>query len=80
CGSSDGTAPCSSHGNPLYRGIGGDTPKMRIEVNAGHSGQPSTGGGESGRVALAFQKVFLEGDQRWRPLLVAAPNEETNIK
>src|SRR5688572_28185314 len=80
CGSSVGTAPCSSHGNPLYRGIGGDTPKMRIEVSIGHSGQPTAGGGESGRVGLAFQKVFLEGDLRWRPLLVAAPSEETNIK
>ena len=29
---------------------------------------------------LAFQKVFLEGDERWRPLLVAAPNDMTTIK
>lgn len=80
CGSSDGTAPCSSHGNNLYRGIGGTTPKMRVQINSGHAGQPGSGGGKSGEYGLAFQKVFLEGDQRWRPFLVAAPSQETNIK
>jgi hypothetical protein len=24
--------------------------------------------------------VFLEGDERWRPLLVAAPNDGSTIK
>jgi hypothetical protein len=80
CGSSDGTAPCASHGNPLYRGIMGDVPKMRVQVSSGHQGQPSVDMGKSGKYGLAFQKVFLEGDTRWRPLLVAAPSEETNIK
>lgn len=80
CGSSDGTASCASHGNGLYRGIPNTVPKMRITVQSGHAGQPTAGGGESGRVGLAFQKVFLEGDTRWRPLLVAAPSDETNIK
>ena len=80
CGSSDGTASCSSHGTPAYRGIADSVPKMRIEITSGHAGQPSSGGGQSGKVALAFQKVFLEGDTRWRPLLVGADSEETNIK
>jgi hypothetical protein len=80
CGSSDGTAPCSSHGNGLYRGIANTVPKMRVQVSSGHQGQPSAGGGRSGQYGLAFQKVFLEGDLRWRPLLVAAQSEETNIK
>jgi hypothetical protein len=80
CGSSDGTASCSSHGTPAYRGIPDTVPKMRIEISSGHAGQPSSGRGGSGQVALAFQKVFLEGDTRWRPLLVAADSEETNIK
>jgi hypothetical protein len=80
CGSSDGTASCTSHGTPAYRGIADTVPKMRIEVNSGHAGQPSAGMGRSGQVGLAFQKVFLEGDLRWRPLLVAADSEETNIK
>jgi len=80
CGSSDGTAPCGSHGTPAYAGIQDTVPKMRIQITSGHAGQPSSGGGQSGKVGLAFQKVFLEGDQRWRPLLVAAPSEATNIK
>jgi hypothetical protein len=80
CGSSDGTAPCGSHGNPAYAGIADTVPKMRIQIQSGHAGQPSSGGGESGRVGLAFQKVFLEGDTRWRPLLVGAKSEATNIK
>ena len=80
CGSSDGTASCSSHGTPAYRGIADTVPKMRIVVSSGHAGNPSAGGGESGRVGLAFQKVFLEGDTRWRPLLVGAGAEDTNIR
>jgi hypothetical protein len=28
-----------------------------------------TGGGAAAKIALAFQKVFLEGDVRWKPLL-----------
>jgi hypothetical protein len=80
CGSSDGTASCSSHGTPAYRGIADSVPKMRIVINSGHAGQPTSGGGESGRVGLAFQKVFLEGDTRWRPLLIGAMAEDTNIR
>lgn len=80
CGSLDAVAPCSSHGNSLYRGIPDEVSKMRVQIGSGHAGQPSSGGGDSGKYGLAFQKVFLEGDQRWRPLLVAADSEETNIK
>lgn len=80
CGSSDSTAPCSQHGNGLYRGIANTVPKMRVQISSGHAGQPSSGGGKSGEYGLAFQKVFLEGDTRWRPFLVSASSEETNIK
>lgn len=80
CGASDGTASCRSHGTPAYDGISDSVPKMRVEVSGGHNGQPSAGGGASGEYGLAFQKVFLEGDERWRPLLVAADSEETNIR
>lgn len=80
CGSSDGTAPCASHGTPAYAGIADSVPKMRIQVSSGHNGQPTAGGSISGAVGLAFQKVFLEGDERWRPLLVAAESVETNIQ
>jgi hypothetical protein len=80
CGSSDSTASCSSHGTPAYRGIADTVPKMRIVISSGHAGQPTSGGGESGRVGLAFQKVFLEGDTRWRQLLIGAMAEDTNIR
>lgn len=80
CGASDGTASCTSHGTPAYRGIADSVPKMRVQVSGGHNGQPTAGGSASGEYGLAFQKVFLEGDERWRPFLVAAASEETNIQ
>jgi hypothetical protein len=80
CGSSDGTASCASHGNPLYAGIPDTVPKMRIIVSSGHVGQPSAAGGDSGEVGLAFQKVFLDGDERWRPVLLMADFDATNIE
>ncbi|MDB4971689.1 MAG: secreted hydrolase, alpha/beta family [Myxococcaceae bacterium] len=80
CGSNDTTAPCASHGTPAYQGIADSVPKMRVQVTSGHAGQPTAGMGKSGAFGLAFQKVFLEGDERWRPLLVSADSEESNIK
>jgi hypothetical protein len=80
CGASDTIASCSSHGTPAYQGIDDAVSKMRVQVSGGHNGQPTAGGGNSGKFGLAFQKVFLEGDERWRPLLVAADAEDTNIK
>jgi hypothetical protein len=80
CGVADTIAPCALHGAPLYGGLGDDVPKMRVDVTAGHSGQPTAGGGRAGEFGLAFQKVFLEGDERWRPLLVAADAAATNIE
>jgi hypothetical protein len=80
CGSSDGIASCASHGNGLYSGIGDSVPKMKITVSSGHVGQPSAGGGDSGKVGLAFQKVFLDGDERWRSVLLMADTDETNIQ
>jgi triacylglycerol lipase len=80
CGSSDGTAPCASYGTPFYNQLPAATPKMRVSVNSGHAGQPTSGGGKSGQYGLAFQKVFLDGDTRWRPLLVGAMSDATNIK
>lgn len=80
CGSSDGTAPCSQHGTPLYNTVDANTPKMRVTVQSGHAGQPTAGGGRSGQYGLAFQKVFLENDTRWRKLLVGAQSDATTIK
>jgi hypothetical protein len=80
CGSSDTLAGCSTMGTPSYDSIPDTVPKMRVTISSGHAGQPSSGGGKSGQYGLAFQKAFLENDQRWRPLLVAAMSDATNIK
>jgi hypothetical protein len=80
CGSSDNLAGCGTMGTPAYNGIADTVPKMRVTVTSGHNGQPTAGSGKSGEYGIAFQKVFLEGDQRWRPLLVAAMSDATNIK
>jgi hypothetical protein len=34
------------------------------------------GNGAAAKIALAFQKVFLEGDERWKPLLKMMPTGE----
>ncbi|MDB4990472.1 MAG: hypothetical protein JWN04_5650 [Myxococcaceae bacterium] len=80
CGSSDTIAPCAQHGTPAYQGIADSVPKMRVQINSTHAGQPSSASGMSGKYGLAFTKTFLEGDQRWRPLLVGAMSEASNIK
>jgi hypothetical protein len=84
CGSSDGVAPCSmSQG--AYTGIGGSTPKMMVTISgATHFnwfGPTNAGQGNSGETALAFQKVYLEGDERWRPFLLQSRGTvQTNIQ
>jgi hypothetical protein len=80
CGSSDGTAPCSM-AQGSYSGIPTTTPKMMISITGvGHLswfGPTSAGGGTSGKYALAFQKVFLDGDERWMSLLTGTPSNGT---
>jgi pimeloyl-ACP methyl ester carboxylesterase len=86
CGSSDGTAPCSqSQGS--YRSIPETTPKMMVSISgATHFnwfGPTDAGRGVSGQYALAFQKVYLEGDERWKPILkmmASGGTVTTNIK
>jgi pimeloyl-ACP methyl ester carboxylesterase len=70
CGSSDTVAPCSGSSG-AYNQIPNTTPKMMISIaGATHFhwfGPADAGGGQSGEAALAFQKVYLEGDERWKP-------------
>lgn len=80
CGSSDGTASCSSHGRPAYNGMPNTTPKMIVTVSSGHSGQPSAGSRKQGAWGLAFQKLYLDGDERWRSVLLAGDPDATNIQ
>ncbi len=81
CGASDSTAPCSMSSS-AYGQIAEPTPKMWSRLSASHIGfgSPTIDGGKAGQYALAFQKVFLEGDTRWRSVLLGVPNQGTNIK
>jgi dienelactone hydrolase len=84
CGSSDTVAPCSMS-ESVYPAITGNTPKMMVSIaGATHFNwfnPADAGGGNSGETALAFQKVFLEGDERWRPfLLQTRGTKTTNIQ
>jgi hypothetical protein len=78
-GSSDTLA--GTMGMASYTKVSSTTPKMSVTVASGHAGQPSSGAGASGKAGLAFQKAFLEGDERWRPLLLMTDaNDSANIK
>jgi pimeloyl-ACP methyl ester carboxylesterase len=73
CGDADIVAPCGmSQG--AYRDMPGTTPKMGVIIpGATHFswfGPKDAAAGMSGGYALAFQKVFLEGDERWRSVLI----------
>ncbi len=83
CGSADTTAPCS-YSTGAYSEIPSSTPKLLLAIQGGShlTGwfNPTTGAGlgTSGKYALAFQKVFLEGDERWKPLLLVEPADATD--
>jgi pimeloyl-ACP methyl ester carboxylesterase len=86
CGDADTVAPCVMS-DGVYAGIPDTTPKMQIVVPGSTHfnwfSPTDAGNGTSGKYALAFQKVFLEGDERWKPLLLMKPSggsQETNIK
>ncbi|HET8933582.1 MAG TPA: hypothetical protein VFN67_09090 [Polyangiales bacterium] len=57
---------------PVYEAIPESTPKILYEVaGASHFDiQPSTGGGLFGLYGLSWQKVFLEGDMRFKKFLL----------
>jgi hypothetical protein len=85
CGDADTVAPCNM-AQSVYRGIADSTPKMLITISGSTHfdwfGPADAGRGTSGSYALAFQKVFLEGDTRWKSLLLQKPSGgsvETNI-
>jgi pimeloyl-ACP methyl ester carboxylesterase len=79
CGSTDTIAPCSM-AEGAFAQIPESTPKMLAVLPlVGHltwlSGPtaPATGGA----LALAFNKLYLEGDERWRSVLVGAGGDVT---
>jgi dienelactone hydrolase len=86
-GSADNLILGGGMSQPVYDQIPANTPKMVWEVNgAGHdvANDPAGTSGAIGRYGLSWQKVFLEGDMRYRQfLLEMAPNAsyfKTNVK
>ena len=83
CGSVDTTAPCSMS-QSVYRSIDESVPKMLVTISgASHFSWFSPQDGERGRsgaIALAWQKTYLDGDERWKPLLQMARGNPTNVK
>jgi hypothetical protein len=76
CSDADTVASCTGT-NSSYAVIASPTPKMILDI-PGEShfnwfSPTDAGGGESGAYALAFQKVYLEGDTRWLPTLKSKP-------
>ena len=86
CSDADTVAGCLGS-TSSYAAIKEPTAKMVLNIpGASHFnwfGPNDAGGGVSGAYALAFTKVFLEGDERWKPILLSKPRTgtiTTNIK
>lgn len=78
----------ASLGDPLaggqsqgfYRSIPDTTPKMLIEIGAGDhfvANNPASTSGTVGRYGLAWLKVYLEGDERYKKFLLEKPEVPT---
>jgi pimeloyl-ACP methyl ester carboxylesterase len=82
CGETDTVAPCDM-AQSVYTGMPAGTKKMIISIpgttHFNWFGPTDAGGGTSGKYALAFQKVFLEGDERWKPMLLMKPSGGTQM-
>jgi hypothetical protein len=66
-----------------YGAVPDSTPKMLFEVSgAGHdvANNPANSSGIIGQYGLSWFKVFLEGDMRYRPFLLAAKPSITTTK
>ena len=76
CSDADSVASCLGS-TSSYAAMPSPTPKMILDIpNETHFNwfSPTDAGfGESGAYALAFQKVYLEGDDRWKPVLQTMP-------
>jgi hypothetical protein len=77
CGAADTVAPCDM-ASGAYSGIPAPTPKILVTLTGTDHLQwvgsnTAPGSGAAAKLALAFQKVYLEGDTRWKPLLSMKP-------
>lgn len=82
CGDIDIIADCTTHSAWAYSEMSDLVPKMLAMVSGGHLSWfgPDAGWGAGGGLGLAFAKVFLEGDERWKPALLADSHiYDTNI-
>ena len=82
CGDADVVAPCIMS-DAVYADIPDSTPKMEVVVPLATHFDWFGPSDMSGSYALAFQKVYLEGDTRWKSLLLSKPalgSMRTNIK
>jgi dienelactone hydrolase len=79
-GTADPLAGGQSQG--FYSSIPEATPKMLYEVAGGAhdiANDPSSADGEIGLYGLSWMKVFLEGDERYRELLLRTPTREADF-
>ncbi|HLK35730.1 MAG TPA: hypothetical protein VKU41_03185 [Polyangiaceae bacterium] len=75
CSDSDSVASCGGT-NTSYGEIPSGVPKMILDIpGQSHFNwfSPTDALGESGSYALAFQKMYFEGDTRWKSLLLKMP-------
>jgi hypothetical protein len=79
CSDSDTVAGCSGS-TSAFSAMPGGVPKMLLDIpGQSHFNwfNPTDALGESGEYGLAFQKVFLDGDDRWKALLSTMPASGT---
>lgn len=80
CSDSDTVASCGGSDTAYSGSVVSGTPKMVLDIpGQSHFNwfTPTDAFGESGSYALAFNKVFLDGDTRWKSLLMTMPTEGT---
>jgi dienelactone hydrolase len=80
-GSADGLAGGQSQG--FFESMPATTPKMLFEVAGGPhdiANDPRSAAGEIGRYGLSWLKVFLEGDERFRPFLLQTPSRQSDFR
>lgn len=68
---------------PMYTAIPESTPKMLYEVaGQGHNvcNTPTSNSRVTGRYILSWQKVFLEGDDRYRQFLLQMPSGTSDFR
>jgi predicted dienelactone hydrolase len=66
-GDADTVAPPAQHGQVFYNSIPASTPKLIAEVSGGSHFVPSTPPASFTQYAVAWLKIFVDGDTRYTP-------------